>query len=242
MVTTRIRQAVVLAGGRGTRLGALTHDAPKPMLPVGGRPFIDWVIDHLGRQGVADVILTVGYRADVFAGWAAARDAGPDVELFVEERPLDTGGALCELGERLADTFYVLNGDTLFDVPLERLEASLLDPDSRSVRVALALRRVDDVGRYGAVSVDGGLVTTFAEKSGAGGPGWINGGVYAMRREALEDRRSPLSIERTLIPELVAERRVTALPCDGFFIDIGVPETYAEAQRSVPEWWRGVTG
>lgn len=232
----------MLAGGRGTRLGPLTDEVPKPMLDVGGRPFIEWVVGNLRRHGVDDVVVTVGYRAEAFRRWVAGLGSDPMVRLFEEREPLDTGGALCEMADELSEVFFVLNGDTLFDVPFQALGRRLLEATEPEPSIALALRSVDDAGRYGAVELTEGRVSSFAEKTRRGEPGWINGGVYVLRRQAMAGRRSPLSIERTLIPELVAEHRVTALPCDGFFIDIGVPETYREAQTRVPSWWASSGG
>lgn len=233
-----IRQAVVLAGGRGSRLGATTADTPKPLLPVGGRPFVEWLIANLSRQGVQRVILTVGYRAEAFDAWLAGLEAPVEVSTFVEDEPLDTGGALTRMAEGLDTAFFVLNGDTVLDVDLVELGRRLLDSDADA---AVALRRVDDAGRYGRVEVVDGRVTSFAEKA-TGGAGWINGGVYALRERALEGWEAPLSIERDLLPELVRQGRVVALPCDGFFIDIGVPASLREAQESVPRWWAEMSG
>jgi len=232
-----IRQAVVLAGGKGTRLGGLTSETPKPLLPVGGRPFIEWVITNLARHGVSDVILTIGYRAEAFENWLGTFSGSTEVSLFVEERPLDTGGALSVMVERLDEALLVLNGDTLFDAPMAALGESLADSEADAV---IALRPVEDVTRYGRVGLSENIVTSFAEKSGPG-PGLINGGLYALRRRDLEGRRSPMSIERDLLPELVRGGRVRGLECDGFFIDIGVPTAYSEAQRSVPEWWEEIS-
>lgn len=231
---TRITQAVVLAGGKGTRLGDLTTETPKPLLPVGGRPFLGWVIDNLRRHGVSDVILAVGYRAEAFSWWLRTYEVEElRVSIFVEEEPLDTGGALTRLGGRLQEAVFVVNGDTIFDVSLGQI-ALLLESDD--VDAAIGLRPVPDTARYGRVDLEERTVVRFAEKSRVG-PGLISGGIYAMRASLFEGREAPLSIERDVLPELVAEGRVVGLPSDGFFVDIGVPETYREAQRSVPDWW-----
>lgn len=230
---TSIRQAVVLAGGRGSRLGELTSETPKPLLPVGGRPFLEWLLENLGRQGIERVVLTIGYRVEAFEAWLSDYAGEVEVSTFVEEEPLDTGGALTLIGDRLDPVFFVLNGDTVLDVDLVELARLLTDVGADA---AMALRRVEDAGRYGRVEVEQGRVKAFAEKSGAG-EALINGGVYALRREVLEGRSPPLSIERDLLPELVQRGRVVALPCDGFFIDIGVPESLRAAQESVPRWW-----
>lgn len=232
-MTNPIRQAVVLAGGKGTRLGSLTADRPKPLLPVAGRPFIEWVEQNLRRQGITEIIYSVGYRADAFQTWLKERKDASGLSLFVEETPLDTGGALCELSDTLDETFFVLNGDTLFDVSLDALRTEL---DREGCDAAIALRSVEDVDRFGQVTLGDGVVESFAEKSGSG-PGLVNGGVYALRRRVLASKRAPMSIETELLPELVRGRRVRGVPASGFFIDIGLPATYAEAQRSVPAWW-----
>ena len=233
-----VRQAVVLAGGRGTRLGALTDATPKPLLPVGGRPFLDWVADNLLRQGIDDIVLTIGYRADAFEAWVARWAERLSIRSFVEEEPLGTGGALPLLRHDLHDSFVVLNGDTMFDAPIQELERRRVDARTPA---ALALRSVPDVARYGEVVLDGSLVTAFREK-GRTGPGLINGGVYALTRDAVDRLGSPASIETDLLPTLVSERSLAGLPCDGFFIDIGIPSSFEEAQRSVPEWWATTDG
>jgi NDP-sugar pyrophosphorylase family protein len=231
-----IGQAVVLAGGRGTRLGGLTQSTPKPLLPVGGRPFIEWVLMNLARHNVKRVILAVGYRSEAFEKWQEGYDGAVEVTMFFEDEPLDTGGALTLMVGLLDDALFVLNGDTLFDVPFGELGLML---DHPSVGAAMALRSVPDAGRYGCVTIQEEKVTGFDEKR-HGGPGLINGGVYALRRNVLTDRSAPLSIEIDLFPELVREDRLVGLPCAGFFTDIGVPESLREAQDSVPEWWASV--
>lgn len=233
-----VRQAVVLAGGLGTRLGSLTAETPKPLLPVGGRPFLDWVAMNLRRQGVEDVVLTVGYRSEAFDPWIARWEEELSVRTFVEESPLGTGGALPMLRDDLEGAFLVLNGDTLFDAPLQRLAGSRAEADALG---AVALRSVPDVGRYGEAVLEGSAVARFREKPREG-PGLINGGVYAFAREALDLIGSPASIEQDLLPRLVERRSLRGLPSDGFFIDIGVPQSYDEAQHSVPDWWEGVHG
>lgn len=230
---TRIRQAVVLAGGRGTRLGDATKDVPKPLLDVGGRPFLEWVLEHWVSQGLEQFIVTTGYQAESFEQWRASTPIGARIETHVEEEPLDTGGALTLLRDRLDDWVLVLNGDTLFDVELGAMVHRLGRPDTDAV---LALRQVPDTARYGRVEVAEGLIRAFDEK-GVFGPGLINGGVYLIRSEALGGHAAPLSLERAWLPDLVQAGRVLGATWDGFFIDIGVPPELARAQAAVPAWW-----
>lgn len=229
----QVTQAVVLAGGRGTRLGELTAHTPKPLLPVGGRPFLDWIVGGLESQGVTDVILVVGYMPDTFEAWLDTSPSKIGLRSFVESEPLGTGGALPLMTDWLDETFFVLNGDTLFDARLDELAAVL---GSTGATGAVALRRVPDTSRYGAVDLEEARVRRFDEKSSEG-PGLINGGVYAFRRRAVEGLGSPSSIERDLLPALATEGELVGIESDGFFIDIGIPEDYDRAQREVARWW-----
>lgn len=232
-----VTQAVVLAGGKGTRLGGLTAETPKPLLPVAGRPFIEWVIGNLATEGVRRVVLSVGYRADAFETWLRGFPSELEIDLFVEDEPLGTGGALPLMVARLDAAFFVLNGDTIFDAPLAALAGLVAAPEYAG---AVALRHLPDTSRYGRVVLSGERVTAFSEKTGAA-PGLINGGIYALRRESLVGLGSPSSLEQDLLPSLAAAGTLAGLPADGFFIDIGVPQSYAEAQVSVPRWWSAKT-
>jgi len=226
-----VTQAVVLVGGKCQRLGELTSDTPKPLLDVGGRPFLAWVLQRLASQGVERVVLTAGYRVEALHAWLSQASLDVEVKVFAEDVPLGTGGAFPAMTDRLDERFFVLNGDTLFDVSLRDLEAAAVGDGC-----AVALRRVEDTARYGSVEQEGNLVTSFAEK-GSSGEGWINGGVYLIRRDVVEGLPQPASLERDLLPALVREERLFGVRSDGFFIDIGVPETYEAAQTSVPAWW-----
>jgi D-glycero-D-manno-heptose 1,7-bisphosphate phosphatase len=232
---TTITQAVILAGGLGTRLGQITAKVPKTMLDVGGRPFLDYQLSFLRASGITDIVLCVGHLADVVEGkYGSAPPFGLRVVFSRETSPAGTGGALKIARSHLAETFFVMNGDTILDMELGPLGAAVLE--DAAVLGALALRQVPDAGAYGRVSIEAGRIAGFAEKS-AGGPGLINGGVYCLRRSALDWLPSPpCSLEKDLFPRLAAERRLAGLPCDGYFIDIGLPETLARAARELPEW------
>jgi NDP-sugar pyrophosphorylase family protein len=221
-----IRQAVILVGGRGTRLGQITDMVPKPMLPVGGRPFLDYQLWFLRKSGITEVVMCVGYLAEmVEAQYGVAPPFGLRVVFSHESPPAGTGGALVLARSHLDETFFVLNGDTILDLDLGALAALVVeDPVALG---ALALRDAPDAGRYGRVSMEARRITSFAEKS-VSGPGLINGGVYCLRRSALDSLPSPpCSLEKDLFPRLATERRLLGKPCDGYFIDIGLPETLA---------------
>ncbi len=224
-----IQQAVILAGGLGTRLGKLTAETPKPLLDVAGRPFICGLLDELRRHGVQRILVLAGFCGDQIA--AALADHA-DVEVLIEPKPLGTGGALRFAVERLDDKFFFLNGDSLFDINL--LDLALLAKND--VEAALALRPVDDGSRYGEVVLAGSIITDFRERPFAPGPTLINGGVAVLSRSII-DRMEPdgaVSIERDIYPELASTGCMRGRAYDRPFLDIGVPEDFALAQTKIP--------
>jgi D-glycero-D-manno-heptose 1,7-bisphosphate phosphatase len=230
-----VTQAVVLAGGLGTRHGAAQQQTPKSLLQIDGMPFLDYVLWNVARHGIRRILLLTGHFVSAFQShYGDGRAHGVHVEYAVEPEPRGTGGALALAATRLDDHFLLLNDDTLFDLNYLDLVGRVED----GALAGVALRRVDDVARYGLVRVRGGRVEAFAEK-GENGPGAIDGGVYVMRREVVE--RLPAgksSLERELLPALAAEGRLAGAAYDGFFVDIGTPELLAAARFSVPAWRR----
>ncbi len=228
-----INQAVILVGGLGTRLGPLTAATPKPALIVGGRPFVTWLIDDLRRKGIEEILLLAGFHAEQIA---AAVAGAPGVAVIAEPAPLGTGGALAFAADRLADAFFLLNGDSILDINLWDL-AGLLQPPALT---ALALREVADASRYGAVQLAGERITAFAERAATPGPGLINGGVAALSRAVIERIPSSraVSIEAEIYSALAAEGRLAGRRYAAPFIDIGAPADFARAQSLVPAIYR----
>jgi D-glycero-alpha-D-manno-heptose 1-phosphate guanylyltransferase len=224
-----LMEAIVLAGGLGTRLRSVVSDVPKPMAPVAGRPFLAFVLDQLAIAGFESVVLAVGHRHEAIR--AHFGDAYRDLLLkySVESEPLGTGGAM-RLAETLTGTrdVFVLNGDTYLELDFGRM----LDAHRHAgTSLTVAVCHVPDVKRYGALELDKGIVTGFHEK-GRSGPGWINGGTYVMGPElrARFPRHGAFSFEQDVLMPGVAGIRPVAFPSSGTFIDIGVPEDYARAK------------
>ena len=230
-----LRQAVILVGGLGTRLGERTKTIPKPMLPVGGRPFLDTLIDEIARYDAFDeILLLAGHKAESILArydgtvWGRARLA-----VSLEQAPLGTAGALVHAAGRLQERFLLLNGDSFFDFNILDLAAR-----AKSSLVHMALR-ADVVGdRFGRVVLDGDRVRSFiAPGQGATGP--VNAGVYVVARGILARVGGlPASLEQDVFPALAADGAMTGTSYRGYFIDIGIPEDFARADVELTEQLR----
>ena len=235
ILTEPIRQVVILVGGKGSRLGEITRETPKPLLRIDDdRMFLDYLIESVARRGYENILLLAGYLGgQVFQTYHNKKIGGAVIQVMCEYDELGTAGALTLARDILDPEFLVMNGDALFDFNLRSLECFFLKSDAAA---ALALRYVDDVSRYGRVVEEGGIVSAFMEKDvNYRGAGLISGGVYAMRRDILSlIDQLPCSMERDVFPRLVREKKVISKTFDGYFLDIGVMETLEEGRRTLP--------
>lgn len=231
-----VEQAVILCGGQGTRLGALTALTPKPLLPVGGAPFLDVLLFELGRHGVRNILLLAGFAAPQIVDYAASTPLkerfGLNIAVSIEVEPAGTGGAVWQARDRLDDTFFLLNGDSWYDINWLRLAAAA--EDEPSAIGAIAVRELRDASRSGVLGLREGYIDRFADRPSAPGPGLVNGGVYVFRRRLVDRLAQRGSLEADVFPGLAAEGALLGVPLGGYFIDIGVPEAYAAAQSEVP--------
>ena len=222
-------EAVILAGGLGTRLRSVVSEVPKCMAPVDGKPFLQYVLEWLSRFDVSHVVLSVGYLKEPIVDFVKAREWPFAISFAVENEPLGTGGGIrLALQKCHGNKVFVLNGDTFFHVDLNALP--FVAP------VTLALKPMRDFDRYGAVDWNGDLVTGFHEKQPCA-EGLVNGGVYAIDRSQLDMSLYPkrFSFEKEVLEPLAGYGLVAGRVQDGYFIDIGIPEDYARAQRELPE-------
>jgi mannose-1-phosphate guanylyltransferase len=235
-------KAVVLVGGFGTRLRPLTLSTNKQMLPVVDRPMIERVLAGLQAHGVTDAVLSLGYGPDAFLeAYPERMCAGVRLEFAVEAEPLDTAGAIgfaaAEAG--IDETFLVVNGDVLHDVDVAAVWAT---HQQRGAEGTITLTPVDDPSRYGVVPLDDeGWVEAFIEKPPAGEAptNWINAGIYVLEPSVLQ--RIPAgrsSIERRTFPEMVADRTLSGVQSDAYWIDAGTPATYLQAQLDLTDGTR----
>ena len=222
-------EAVILAGGLGTRLRGVIGEIPKCMAPVGGKPFLQYQLEWLSRFDVRHVVFSVGYLKEQVIDFVKSREWPFAVSFAVEKEPLGTGGGIrLALQKCREKQVFVLNGDTFYNADLRTL--------TFTAPVTLALKPMRDFDRYGAVDWDGDLVTGFREKKYCA-EGLINGGVYAIDRSQLDMSLFPktFSFEREVLEPLTDYGLVAGEVQDGYFIDIGIPEDYARAQRELPE-------
>ncbi len=234
-------QALILAGGEGTRLRPLTSTIPKPVVPLAGRPFIAYMLEWLRGHGVEEVILACGFMADdVRAVLGDGAQFGLTLKYVEEPRPLGTGGALKFAEDLLEQRFLMLNGDVLTDIDLS---AQLRQHGETGARATLALVEVPDPSAYGLVLLaNDRSVTAFLEKPGqesvspagttmgASGRNLINAGVYVLERdvlEALAPAGTASSIERDVFPQLVGQG-LFGHAATGYWLDIGTPERYLQ--------------
>lgn len=224
-------EAIILAGGFGTRLRELVPDLPKPMAPIAGKPFLEILLQKLSDKGFHRVILSVGFMSKTIVGYFGAKFANMELDYVVETSPLGTGGAVRYALERAAgDHVFVMNGDTYLDLEADQVEAHWLATGAPII----VGRAVSDTARYGRLLTQDSRVCGFAEK-GAAGAGLINAGSYVFKRRQLDSFPLfvPFSLETDYLAHSVTKERFDLFVTSGDFIDIGVPEDYYRAQREL---------
>ncbi len=224
-------EAIVLAGGFGTRLQQVIADLPKSMALINGRPFLEYQFNYLEKQGVTDVILSVGYKCELIMEHFGERYRDIHIQYAIEEEPMGTGG-----GIRLAmwkikwKRAIALNGDSLFRIDLREMMEKHM---KKNADITIALRELNDTGRYGRVTMNRDRrITGFAEKQEQAGKGYINGGVYIIEKQFLmePELRGKFSIEKDCFEQYYSDSRLFGFPSKGYFLDIGIPEDYQKAQ------------
>lgn len=227
-----MKEAIILAGGFGTRLQGVVKDLPKPMAPVNGRPFLTYILDYLIEYEYTKVILSVGYLHDKIEEYFGNHYKNLEIDYAVETEPLGTGGGiLFAFSKCETDNVLVINGDTMFKVDLSAFERFHQEKEGL---LSIVLREVEDVSRYGSVAIgDNGMITLFSEKQAAVGRGFINGGIYLIDRKLFDKypQSQKFSFEKDLMTRYYTQEMFYGMPSDGYFIDIGIPEDYARAQR-----------
>lgn len=224
-------EAIILAGGFGTRLREAVPDLPKPMAPVAGRPFLDILLGNLSKHGFSRIILSVGYMAEKIIMHYGNQFSNLTLTYVVDPQPLGTGGAIqAALACAQADHCFIFNGDTFIDLETDKVE----DHWRKNHNPIIIGRQLDDAARYGRLNVHGGRLVGFSEKSGSG-PGIVNAGCYVLPRDIFGQRNmgEVFSMEADFLPEAVRRSHIDVFLTDGLFIDIGIPEDLARAQNEL---------
>ena len=224
-------EAIVLAGGFGSRLRKVLPDLPKPMAPIAGRPFLEILLSMLSQKGFTRVVLSLGFMSEKFISHFGNRYQGIELVYEVEQQPLGTGGAIrAALARCEADHVFIFNGDTYLDLEVDELE-HLWQSERHPL---IVLREVPDTARFGKVEIRDGRISAFLEK-GTHGPGLINAGCYVLPKTALDDfpLGKPFSIETEFFAEYLQHVKFSGYVTNGRFIDIGVPEDYKLAQTAL---------
>lgn len=228
-----IKEAIILAGGLGTRLRSVISDVPKCMAPVAGKPFLDYIIEYLQKNGIENFIFSVGYKHEVIEEYLKKDHPQLNYKISLENEPLGTGGAIQLACERsLEKNVFICNGDTLFKIDTNAMSAF---HESRNASCTLALKPMHDFDRYGVVELnEDNSVKSFKEKQFYQS-GLINGGTYTLNKEAFLKESFPekFSFEKDYLEKKVnlkdAQKKIFGLIQNEYFIDIGIPADYEKA-------------
>lgn len=229
----KIKEAIILAGGLGTRLRTAVPDLPKCMAPVAGRPFLYYVVSYFQTQGIEKFILSLGYKHEVIEEYVLREFRNTRIKFSIENEPLGTGGAIKLACDHVSEkTVLALNGDTLFKVDLNKLAPfhHMCGADC-----TLSLKPMKNFERYGVVGLHKDYsIESFQEKKYYS-EGLINGGVYALNVKKFQQEHLPgkFSFEKDYLEALYQQRRMYGVIQDEYFIDIGIPEDYERAQREL---------
>ncbi len=231
-----LRDAIILAGGKGSRLKEVVRDIPKPMAAINDKPFLSYLMDFLKRFGIGHVVMAVGYRHEVITGFYGDRYEGMDISYSIESTPLGTGGGISQAFEKVAgEMAFVLNGDSFYDCDLAEFYEF---HRQKAATLSLALNYMEDFERYGIVNIDpDNRILGFKEKQYQES-GYINAGVYIMPRSTLTDPSLPevFSLEKDILESGKVDG-IYGFPGRSYFIDIGIPEDYERAQHELQQYF-----
>jgi D-glycero-alpha-D-manno-heptose 1-phosphate guanylyltransferase len=230
-----ISEAIILAGGLGTRLKDSVPGLPKPMAPIGDKPFLYYVLDYLHQAGIKRAVLSVGHLHKEISKFFGNQFKGIMLGYAIESVPLGTGGAIkLALKQIKSNEIAILNGDTFFPVPLREMYDFHRNKDADAT---LALKPMHKFDRYGTIELIDDRVHSFAEKTYRE-YGLINGGVYIIHKNLLAGKEWPekFSFEKEFLEKKANRLMFAGFSCDQYFVDIGIPEDYARAEKELPRW------
>ena len=226
-----INEAVILAGGFGTRLKSLVKEVPKSMALINGKPFLEFQLNYLLKFGINKIVFSVGYKNEFIQSYFGSRFKTIAISYAIENEPLGTGGGIKNALKNIeGNEAYVLNGDTMFEVDLLEYYNFHKKKDSK---LSLSLRFLEDVSRFGSVETDSeNRITGFYEKNFVKSSGYINGGIYIINRCFYENLNlgTKFSIEHDCFEKIYKTEKLFGFRCDDYFLDIGIPDDFNKAQ------------
>ena len=216
---------IILAGGFGTRLSTVVKDVPKPMAPINGKPFLHYIFKELQHQKIKQVVLSVGHLKEVIQDYFQDSYLGISIQYAIENEPFGTGGGIKHAFNFVEDDAFVLNGDTFFDIELSKLKKTDAD-------ISIALKPMFNFDRYGTVELNNeNRIVSFNEKKHCE-HGLINGGVYYFKKSLFDkiETERKFSFEKDILEKHLHHLQIQGTVFDNYFIDIGIPEDYKQAQ------------
>ncbi len=231
-----LKEAIILAGGLGTRLKEVISDIPKPMAPINNTPFIEYLFNYLLEQNITHVVLAVGHKHEVIKKHFGNKYKTLNITYAIEHEPLGTGGGIANaLSQVKNNSCFLLNGDTFFNVELTKLYEQ---HKASKANLTLSLKPMRNFNRYGTVKFNtNGHVILFNEKKPVK-KGYINGGVYVITKHLFKSFAigEKFSFEQNIMEKGVNQFNMQAYISNGYFIDIGIPEDYKRAQNELPKF------
>lgn len=223
-------EAIILAGGLGTRIKNVLPDVPKSMAPINGKPFLSFILDNLNKNRFDKVVLAVGYLGEQIEQYYGKKYKNLELVYSYEKNPLGTGGSLKKAMKFVDEEFiYVLNGDTYFDIDYEKLKTSSL--------ITIFIKKYKDIKRYGSIIFNANNVVTKFEEKKYISDGYINGGVYYLSKKIFDNYNleKKFSLEKDFIEIHFKKLNIKVNKSNGYFIDIGIPEDYEKAKKDFNE-------
>ena len=222
-------EAIVLAGGLGTRLKKIVPNLPKPMADINGKPFLEIILQKLSIQGFKRIILSTCYKSKIIEDYFGRKFKDMEIIYSVEEKPLGTGGAIKKSLEMCnLSNIFIFNGDTYLEIDFNQLN-KFMKKDNRNI---LVCTEVKDVSRYGSVIINEGHIIELKEKNNSG-KGFINAGCYVLRKDIFHDYNETynFNFEKEFLQKLIKNKDIIPYEVNGMFIDIGIPEDYLKAKK-----------
>ena len=230
-----VKEAIILAGGLGTRLRPVVGNIPKPMAHINGKPFLEYLFTYLSKYNIERIILTVGYKSEIIRRYFGKKFESMEIIYSIEKKLLGTGGAIIKaLNLVESENVFVLNGDTFFEIDLNKFYEFHI---AKGANLSLALKSMENCKRYGVVKINNDYrIVDFSEKKYEE-IGLINGGIYLLRKNFLLHFKLPtkFSFENDFLKKYYKMYYFYGLPFNAYFIDIGIPEDYEKAKRDFKE-------